>query len=479
MNRKNIVRVLGIMMTVPMLAGCGKIRTNPASESPVEETETDESVEVTEGTENVPSENIETTEATEVTEAPEDELPDTEADFKAFLEGSAKATTAESLKKDYERENEQDTYGGLSYGEYTLEELRRAVAKNQATEAAVKYTMLDCNHDGIDELFVRFEALNSSFLSWTGVIRDTEDGLQICSSYEDGYRSYAALYKSGYHTYGGSYSAGAHGEGIYGYREDCSEYCLFTVDNVFATYGADVAYSQIEDQDEAYKLYMTYFSMLEEASGFEMRIYTSKDPDNENPLCISVENYDEGALKEKEEAFLEEVKKNGCRIIESSEMDELSDTSMYCTEEAEWTLLDSGEELVDFTLTVYSDENADDYKALGDAVIIDGSDEVPGWTADQLSNMRFTVDKPGVYVTLQYGSYDEDSPSGFALDGSVFTEECEPGKVYQFKAFEGETFPYFRLYANKADRYAEWFALPDMKDGETTFTVRSKNIDEY
>ena len=65
------------------------------------------------------------------------------------------------------------------------------------------------------------------------------------------------------------------------------------------------------------------------------------------------------------------------------------------------------------------------------------------------------------------------------MDGSVFTEVCEPGKVYQFKAFEGETFPYFRLYANKADRYAEWFALPDMKDGETTFTVRSKNIDEY
>ena len=88
-------------MTVPMLAGCGKIRTNPASESTVEETETDESVEVTEGTEN---EAAETTEATEVTEAPEDELPDTEADFKAFLEGNAKAKTAESLKKDYERE---------------------------------------------------------------------------------------------------------------------------------------------------------------------------------------------------------------------------------------------------------------------------------------------------------------------------------------------------------------------------------------
>ena len=246
MNRKNVVRVLGIMMTVPMLAGCGKIQTKPVSENPVEKTETDETVEVTEGTENVPAET------TEATWAPEDELPDTEADFKAFLEGSAKATTAESLKRDYEIANEQDTYGGLSYGEYTLEELRRAVAKNQATEAAVKYTMLDCNHDGIDELFVRFEALNSSFLSWTGVIRDTEDGLQICSSYEDGYRSYADLYKSGYHTYGGPYSAGAHGEGIYGYREDCSEYCLFTVDSVFATYGADVAYSQVEDQDEAY-----------------------------------------------------------------------------------------------------------------------------------------------------------------------------------------------------------------------------------
>ena len=469
MNRKNVVRVLGIMMAVPMLAGCGKIASKPESESPVEETATEETVQATEETGNEAVEN------TEATEEPEVELPDTEADFKAFIEGNAKAKTVETLKRDYE----EDTYGGLTYGEYTLEELRSAVAENQATEAAVKYTMLDCNHDGIDELFVRFEALNSSYLSWTGVIRDTEDGLQICSSYEDGYRSYANLYKSGYHTYGGSYSAAAHGEGIYGYRDDCCEYCLFTVDNVYATYGADVAYSQVEDQDEAYKLYMSYFSMLEEAVGFEMRIFTSKEPDSENPLCISVENFDEGELKEKEEAFLEEVEKNGCRIIESSEMDEISDTSMYCTEEVEWTLLDSGEERANFTVTVYTDENADDYKALGDAVIIDGSDEVPGWTADQLSNMRFTVDKPGVCVTLQYGSYDENSPNNFAMDGSVFTEVCEPGKVYQFKAFEGETFPYFRLYANKAGRYAEWFALPDMKDGETTFTVESKNLDEY
>ena len=469
MNRKNVGRVLGIMMVVPMLAGCGKIQTKPESESPVEETATEETVKVTEETENAPVEN------TEATEAPENEMPDTEADFKSFLEGNAKAKTAESLKSKYE----EDTYGGLAYGEYTLEELRREVAENQMTEAAVKYTYLDCNHDGIDELFVRFEALNSSFLSWTGVIRDTEDGLQICSSYEDGYRSYADLYKSGYHTYGGSYSAAAHGGGVYGYRDDCSEYCLFNVDNVFGTSGAEVAYAQEEDQDAAYELYKTYYSMIEEAVGFEMRIFTSKEPGSENPLCISVENYDDGELKEKEEAFIEEVKKNGGRIIESSEMNEISDTSMYCTEEVEWTVLDSGEELIDFTLTVYSNENADDYKALGDAVIIDGSDEVPGWTDDQLSNMRFTVDKPGVYVTLQYGSYDEDSANNFAMDGSVFTEECEPGKVYQFKAFEGETFPYFRLYANKADRYAEWFALPDMKDGETTFTVKSKNFDEY
>ena len=192
MNRKNVGRVLGIMMVVPMLAGCGKIQTKPESESPVEETATEETVKATEETENAPVEN------TEATEAPENEMPDTEADFKSFLEGNAKAKTAESLKSKYEEE----TYGGLAYGEYTLEELRREVAENQMTEAAVKYTYLDCNHDGIDELFVRFEALNSSFLSWTGVIRDTEDGLQICSSYEDGYRSYADLYKSGYHTYG-------------------------------------------------------------------------------------------------------------------------------------------------------------------------------------------------------------------------------------------------------------------------------------
>ncbi|KAB0577004.1 hypothetical protein EI53_01770 [Fusobacterium naviforme] len=117
----------------------------------------------------------------------------------------------------------------------------------------------------------------------------------------------------------------------------------------------------------------------------------------------------------------------------------------------------------DFTITVYSDPGAVDYRGLGNDIQI--MNEGPD------TDMRFKCDTDGVTAELWSLEFDEENGE-MVRDKKVASVITEAGKVYQFNAFEGEGFPYYSLYARRGNTYVEWDVLPDMKDGNTTFTLK-------
>ena len=79
-----------------------------------------------------------------------------------------------------------------------------------------------------------------------------------------------------------------------------------------------------------------------------------------------------------------------------------------------------------------------------------------------VQNLRFVSDTDGVRVSVYYGKTEEDF--SFATERRVARVVTRAGQVYEFKAFLGETVPYYRVVAEKGNYVGAWDVMANMRD---------------
>ena len=389
-------------------------------------------------------------------------LDDTQQAFLSFISGDGSVTTSDVFRTDDEGVN----YDGLTYGSYTFAELRAKVAALEGSPANTRYALLDLGQDGIPEMMLRFESVDPTFYNWNGLVRNNGGTLELCDWYEDGYRTDATLYVNGSLLLSGSNGAGAESTTLRRFGPDGIAETVFEQSVFQGTFANGMVYDLGKEEADltAPLPEESHLHVTEHAAG--------------GRISFTADNFSkDAAIKAKEEAFLKQIAALGATRVSAEEMTKLCDLAPYCDAEVAWIPFGTdavpdapgtpttAAEATLFTLTVYDDPSAEDYRALGEATVLNKDD--PSLTA-----MRFVCDTDGVTVTLEQGEWDP-AENAFVPQKAVFTVVTEAGKPYQFAAVLGETVPYYRLTATNGVYSAEWKALPDLRENTTTFVIHS------
>ncbi|MCR5485065.1 MAG: hypothetical protein K6F09_05680 [Clostridiales bacterium] len=456
MKKRIFSAVLWLAIIALVLSGCGKI-------------------DLTEGADG-------TSESAVLKNPEKDDIKQNEEAQKAygdFLDGKTKLTVSDNIFPD-----DISVSAHTLTGEYSFSELKEAIAKDEGTDAdkaESMYTLLDLGNDGVKELILRIEGIENYDMDWVGIIRSDRNALSLNFYYDDGYRTIATLYKKGYLSHGGSSGAGAHGFTIYQFDGKGFATKLYSTNEYIGSFADSILFDLGKDFDDLP-------SELIEGSMFTVYEYS-----DDGGIKIAVDNWSkDDAIRKKESKYIDGLVSFGAELISPEEMGSLTSVSQYGSDEILWTGLGMKATLAatttakseeteeaetgDFTLTVYSDPSAEDYKALENVRELDTPEYVEtsdGFGIGADNKVRFVCDVDGAKVKVEFGewSFDDNTFVPLRTLAEITTQK---GMAYECGVFIGETVPYFRLTAAKDGKRAQWEALPDMKDGETTFEIKGE-----
>ena len=445
MKKKAALTAVASILCASLLAGCSYF---PAIKIPEGETTM-----TVKSMPSKPSES-ETASQTETAETkPENPADEADKAYAGFIEGKVSVSTSGCFDKDSGKK-----YFELGYGEYTFEEMKRALRYDEMSGSRVRYALVHCGDDGIHEMAVCFALIDGGARSVLCLI-GYEDGKLVMNalleqSRPDEYR----LYEGGYLKSDVVTSDGVNKSVLIKIESGgkCSE--VFT----FNEYRGPVA-----------KAVIRHLSKSEEETGegfdglpkdFIVREYIS-----DGKIKISVSKYSEYESEKKlEEQFVEKLKSLGAEEITLEEIMNLASAKEYISKEMKWTTVKAEEETTssvgvaevagNFSISVYPDPEKPEYTALGNVVTV--------LCSGNGTDMRFVCDSEDVTVILEKGYWNMNTDS-FVKESELFNIKTKTGTVYQFNCVPQDVFPYYRLRAVKGNYSAEWLVLKS-KDNSVT-----------
>lgn len=349
MNKKVCTILLNTAITMSLLTGCGNkgnsnntlltdndlITTEDSSKeesnnstTPQPTTTKDYSTvgegnESSDDTSNTEQENTQDSSET-TTPEPVEETQRSKAvqAYMDFLKGNSKLKTSERFRTDDTEWN----YDGLIYGEYSLLELKAAIAEMEMSDSSIDYTLLDLGNDGTEELFLRFTSLDFSFNSWVGIINYNENGLNLIDFYEYGYRTDSTLYQSGYLEIGGSMGAGAGGYDIDYFDGEGIRHTVYSTNYYFASFATGIGFHLQENglSNDYYELSESDLTVSEYIEGSTVKITVDSWSEDENTVKI-------------EKQLIDELVSLGAELITSDEMKQAVAAHTYDKTPVEWT----------------------------------------------------------------------------------------------------------------------------------------------
>lgn len=244
----------------------------------------------------------------------------------AFLDGNGKVTTSEAFNN---AAREQEFYYGLPVGTYTFEQLKEAVAELEMSDSTVQYALFDFGRDGVDELALRFDSIDDSFMNWVGIIRWNGSSLELNYNYEDGYRTYSELYDTGYLNIGGSGGAGLHGFTVVGFSGTGVGRDIFTLNEYSELFANGIGYDLSKDWD-------AFTDGLDDPEGATKLVVREYKTDNGEIILSATGWSEDETLRAAEEAFIARLEGLGATSISDEEMDALSSLAPYEGAPVEW-----------------------------------------------------------------------------------------------------------------------------------------------
>ena len=403
------------------------------------------------------SSEIKTTESSAQT-APSDTSAPNPADAAAkaysdFIGGRNKVSTSGCFDKDSGR-----SYFDLTYGTYSLEEMKKAVRFDQSFGSVARYAVVDCGKDGLPELAVCLDLLDHGTSSVIFIIGYENGDLVMNSVIEEKVPNEYRLYDSGYIE-----SATIPFRGMYKMvlirveaGGKCSE--VFTYSEYQGSYAANVIKHLRKTEEETGEGYGNL------PNTFLLREFIS-----DGKVVISAGAWSESETdKALEEQLVSKLKELGAEEVSEEKMKELSSTKEYTSKEVVWTDCSSetpstssagiAKVAGNFTITVYTDPDSSEYTGLGNVV--------HALNSGNGTDMRFVSDSDDVTVILEKGAWDMNTDT-FAAEKEIFNVQAKAGLVYQFNCVPGDVFPYYRIRAVKGSFSAEWLVLKT-KDNKMT-----------
>lgn len=370
-----------------------------------------------------------------------------------FISGNNKVSTSGCFDKDSGR-----SYFDLTYGTYSLEEMKKAVRFDSGFGSTARYVVIDCGKDGMPELAVCLELLDHGTSSVICIIGYDNGTLVMNSIIEEKVPNEYMLYDSGYIE-----SATIPFRGMYKMvlikvenGGKCSE--VFTYSEYQGSLAANIIKHLRKSEEET----GTGFENI--PNDFIVREFVS-----EGKVVISVGEWS-GSESDKalEEQLVSRLKTLGAEVVSDEKMKELASTKEYLTKEVAWTDCSSETAATssagiakvagNFQITVYMDPESSEYTGLGNVV--------HALNSGNGTDMRFVCDSDDVTVILEKGAWDMNSDV-FAPEREIFNVQVKAGLVYQFNCVPGDVFPYYRIRAVKGSFSAEWLVLRN-KDNKMT-----------
>lgn len=315
---KNFLKILVcIVLTMSLFGGCAK--NEESVETPETSTKMEKSVETSETSTSVIAE--------EPIEANDEQINiEAEQAYMAFLNGKISVNTSEKFRADDGEYN----YDGLLYGTYSYEELKAAIIEFEGHGVITKYALVDFGQDGVNELVIRFDNVDPSFLNWIGIIRYNGEGLDLNYSYEDGYRTSSMLYNSGYLLMEGSMGAGASASTLVGFDENGIGTDIFSANSFYGSFVESVAYDLCVDGTGLTGDY----NDIAGVSAIEVNEYMAG-----GAVKLSVSGWSKDTtVREREEALIGELENLGAEIVSEDDMKVLCSLSPYEAPEVTWNV---------------------------------------------------------------------------------------------------------------------------------------------
>ena len=445
MKKKAAAVAVSTLLSVSLLAGCSAPYTadttavytsNPAS--------------TLSNTETVPPETTAPDPAEEALKA-----------YNDFLQGKNKVSTSGCFEKDGGK-----SYLELHYGNYSIDDLKKAVRFDTASGSKMRYCIMDFGEDGISELALSLERLDHGEASVICVIAHEDGNLVMNALVEESDPNEYRLFESGYLKSDNMPARGIYKMSLISVASGgkCKE--VFT----FSEYLGVAATEIFKHLSKAEGTSIEEYEAL--AGDFLIREYIA---DGKVSFSVGRWSSDE-AEKSLEEKFVAALKDMGAEEVTEERMTQLSATKSFTAKEATWTdqngesTPSSSAGVVDvagkFGITIYPNPDKPEYTALGNMVYVLNSGNG--------TDMRFVSDADDVTVILEKGSWDMNTDT-FAPEKEMFNIQTKAGTIYQFNCVVGDVFPYYRLRAKKGTFSAEWLVLKSQDD---SVTVIKSSMDE-
>lgn len=370
--------------------------------------------------------------------------------YDAFLQGKNKVSTSGCFEKDGGK-----SFFELNYGNYDLDDLKKAVRFDPATGSKLRYCIMDFGKDGISEMALSLERLGQSETSVFCVIAYESGNLVMNALVEESDPNEYKLFESGFLKSDDMPARGIYKMSLISIASGgkCKE--VFT----FSEYLGVAATGMIKHLAKAEGTSVEEYEAL--AGDFLIREHIS---DGKVSFSIGRWSSDE-TEKSLEEKFVSLLKSMGAEEVTEEQMTQLSATKSFTTKEVTWTdqngenTTSSSAGFVDvagrFGITIYPNPDKPEYSSLGNMVYVLNSGNG--------TDMRFVADADDVTVILEKGSWDMNTDT-FAPEKEIFNIQTKAGTIYQFNCVVGDVFPYYRLRAKKGTFSAEWLVLKSQDD---------------
>lgn len=328
MKKKVVVALLVVTMVSTMLSGCKKI-VGAALQAAIDEMNSQTTEEISE---EVTSQE-ETSQEDMGSQKDQNDNAKAHEAYMAFLNGEGTIVTHE----DY---NNYDGYpGSFSYGTYTYASLKSTYESFEGYPTATKIAFVDFGNDGTEEMVLRLENTQPSYMNWNGIFHYQDGEITLMYDFEDGYRTYSEIYESGYFELGGSWGAGAYGADYFSLDEKGYPTCLYSCNQFWSSFATQIAYDLTTDGTSGTVDWDTLGYVLDDRSELEISEYVPAARNGKGvKICVDARSTSDKEVMDAEERFINELVKMGAELVSREEFNKLltADTSAPTLNYSDW-----------------------------------------------------------------------------------------------------------------------------------------------